>query len=154
MNGTMSNKTDTRTLPPSALQELRGRIVRFRLQGKTNRSVAKLVGVSERHASTVWQSYLREGNEAILSRRRGRKPGQHKKMGGAQEQRVLEMLHQTPSSLGIVVELWTRSLLQEAIKRLLKIHVPIRTIGEYLKRWGISAQRPIIFNSTANSPEL
>jgi len=35
--------------------------------------------------------------------------------------------------------LWTRV----AVKQLWSIKMPIRTVGEYLKRWGFTPQRPL-----------
>lgn len=150
----MPQKKDTRTLPVTILQELRGQIVSLRKRGKTNRQVAQSLGVSERHASTVWQRYLREGNTAILSRQRGRKTGQHKKMGMQQERQVLDLLLEKPLDLGISGELWTRDKLQQAIRQHLKIEVSIRTVGERLKLWGMVPEKPIALNSESNPPKI
>jgi transposase len=38
--------------------------------------------------------------------------------------------------------LWTRQAVQQLIKYQYKIAMPIRTVGEYLKRWGFTAQKP------------
>ncbi len=38
--------------------------------------------------------------------------------------------------------LWTRQAVQQLIKHQYKIEMPIRTVGEYLKRWGFTPQKP------------
>jgi transposase len=155
MYGTaMNEKKDTRTLPPQIQQELRRRVIRLRQLGKTNRQVAKTLGVSERHASTVWQRYLREGGTSILNQKRGRKTGQHRKMGIKQDKQTLDLMFEKPSSMGLVGELWTRGTLQLAIKRHLKIDVSIRTVGERLKLWGMTPEKPIKLNSEDNPPKI
>jgi transposase len=155
MYGTaMNEKKDTRTLPPQIQQELRRRVIRLRQLGKTNRQVSKTLGVSERHASTVWQRYLREGGTSILNQKRGRKTGQHRKMSIKQDKQTLDLMFEKPSSMGLAGELWTRVTLQQAIERHLKIDVSIRTVGERLKLWGMIPEKPIKLNSEDNPPKI
>lgn len=150
----MKIKTDTRKLMSNTQQIMRGEIVHLRMLGKSNRYVAETVGVSERHASSIWQRYLREGNAAIISRKRGRREGEQMVLNHDQEIEVLKMLNKKPSCFRIESQLWTRCFLQQAIKNHLKIDVSIRTIGVRLKLWGMVPQRPIVLNSEFNSPEI
>ena len=39
--------------------------------------------------------------------------------------------------------LWTRAAVMALIKQELAIELPVRTVGEYLKRWGFTPQKPI-----------
>ena len=39
--------------------------------------------------------------------------------------------------------LWTRGAVQALIKKRCGIEMPIRTVGEYLKRWGFTPQKPL-----------
>jgi transposase len=39
--------------------------------------------------------------------------------------------------------LWSRRAVQALIQEVAKIEMPIRTVGEYLRRWGMTPQRPI-----------
>ena len=39
--------------------------------------------------------------------------------------------------------LWTRIAVQRFIRELYKIKMPIRTVGEYLSRWGFTPQKPL-----------
>jgi transposase len=38
--------------------------------------------------------------------------------------------------------LWSRIAVQQLIKQLWAMRVPIRTVGEYLKRWEVTPQKP------------
>ena len=48
----------------------------------------------------------------------------------------------TPEQLKFKCCLWTRKSVIELIKREFGIEMPLRTVGEYLKRWGFTVQRP------------
>lgn len=49
----------------------------------------------------------------------------------------------TPDQLKFPFALWTREALQQLIKEKYQIRMPIRTVGEYLKRWGFTPQKPV-----------
>ena len=46
-------------------------------------------------------------------------------------------------SWGIASALWTRQAVQELIEQQAGIRLPIRTVGEYLRRWGYTPQKPV-----------
>src|SRR5258708_25931493 len=48
-----------------------------------------------------------------------------------------------PTRCLISSALWTRQAVQELIKQRVGIRLPIRTVGEYLKRWGFTPQKPV-----------
>ncbi|BBO72618.1 hypothetical protein DSCW_00350 [Desulfosarcina widdelii] len=39
--------------------------------------------------------------------------------------------------------LWTRIAVQQLIKQLWSVTMPVRTVGDYLKRWGFTPQKPL-----------
>jgi transposase len=52
------------------------------------------------------------------------------------------IIDKTPDQLKMPFALWTRQAVQQLIKHQYKIAMPIRTVGEYLKRWGFTPQKP------------
>lgn len=48
----------------------------------------------------------------------------------------------TPDQLKMPYVLWTRKAVMEQIEQEAGIKMPIRTVGEYLKRWGFTPQKP------------
>ncbi|MBE6863884.1 MAG: winged helix-turn-helix domain-containing protein [Ruminococcus flavefaciens] len=48
----------------------------------------------------------------------------------------------TPDQLKLKGCLWTRNNVRELIQQRYGIIMPIRTIGEYLKCWGLTVQHP------------
>lgn len=146
--------SDTRNLPATVQQELRQKIIQLRSLGEPNWKVAESLGISERHASATWQRYVRCGNLAIPSKQRGRREGQHKKLGNKHELQVINLLLEKPSNLGLTGELWTRDVLRQAIRRHLKINVSLSTVGSLLRSWGMIPQKPILVHQESATPKV
>ncbi len=45
--------------------------------------------------------------------------------------------------MGIASALWTRQAVRELISQQFGLRLPIRTVGEYLRRWGFTPQNPV-----------
>jgi hypothetical protein len=54
-----------------------------------------------------------------------------------------EIVGNNPRQMSLPFALWTRAAVQMAIKLRFNIDMPIRTVGEYLRRWAFTPQRPI-----------
>jgi transposase len=135
---------DARTHSPETQHQIRKQIIRLREQGISNRVVAEGVGISESHASTVWQRYLKEGSKAIKLGKRGRRAGEQRTLSAKQEREIQKaMIDKTPDQLKLAFALWTRDAVKLLIRHWYGIEMPIRTVGEYLKRWGFTPQKPI-----------
>ena len=50
---------------------------------------------------------------------------------------------ENPKQLSLPFALWNRRAVMQMIKVLFEIDMPIRTVGEYLLRWGYTPQRPM-----------
>src|SRR5258708_34456846 len=48
----------------------------------------------------------------------------------------------TPEDVGIGAPLWTRRAAAELLRREYGIDMPVRTVGEYLRRWGYTPKVP------------
>ena len=48
-----------------------------------------------------------------------------------------------PNQMKLPFALWNRRAVMQLIEQLYGIQMPIRTVGEYLRRWGYTAQRPV-----------
>jgi hypothetical protein len=53
-----------------------------------------------------------------------------------------KMVDKCPEQLKLDFALWTREAARQLIKQEYAIEMPVRTVGEYLKRWGFTPQRP------------
>ena len=137
-------KTDTRKLKLEALQQLRHQAIRLRKKGMTYKAISEVIDV---HYSTIcgwWKSYEKEGVKGIRLKTRGRKHGTQRTLNPEQEKELQKIIEdKEPDQLKLPFALWTRRAIQQIIKKLYRIDMPIRTIGEYLKRWGFTPQKPL-----------
>lgn len=136
-------KRDARKLSSDAQHELRLRGVSMLLTGKTYRDVAESLDVSTT-ALQNWMSLFREGGvDALRPKRRGRVYGTKRKLTQRQEQVIQrELVDKDPEQLKLPFVLWTRFAVGQLIWKRYGIGLPVRTLGEYLKRWGFTPQRP------------
>lgn len=140
----MMKKIDARALSAEALELLRRQALTLRRETTlTWAEIAKVCGVS---ISTVlkWsRRFAGEGEAALVPKRRGRKHGAGRTLTLAQELKLREtLLEQSPGQLSLPFALWNRRAVQSAVHQLFGIEMPIRTVGEYLLRWGFTPQRP------------
>jgi transposase len=104
--------------------------------------IADLLDVSESAVRKWWTLYGHRGMKAIRLGRRGRPRGARRSLGKDQEREVKRMIvDKTPEQLKMPVVLWTRQAIQELIERTYGVKMPIRSVGNYLSRWGFTHQR-------------
>ncbi|GAB3326143.1 IS630 family transposase [Haliea atlantica] len=53
-----------------------------------------------------------------------------------------QLIDKTPDQLKLRYALWTREAVQQLIQQVTGLKLAIRTVGEYLKRWGLTVQKP------------
>jgi transposase len=137
-------KTDARKLSSEVQYALRQQIVRLRKQGRPNREVAHIIGVTERHTSKIWQTYIREGSSAIKLGQRGRRYGGSRRLLKEQEIELKRLLvDKMPDQIKLPFALWNRDAIRLAIKQRYGTDLPLRTITDYLKRWDFTPQKPV-----------
>ena len=139
------DKLDARSLSEESLKELRRQAHRLRSEGRTWSEIASIAGV---HLSTVmsWSRRFDIGSAGVremASGQRGRRFGEGRTLDLADEVGLRELIvNGPPSRLGLPYALWSRRAVQEAVQAKFAIDMPIRTVGEYLRRWGFTPQRP------------
>jgi transposase len=137
-------KIDARQHSPEMQYEIRKQVIRLRKQGIRNKVLAEGLGISIGRASKIWQSYSKGGSKAIKLGRRGRRTGEKRTLTTEQENQLKRsLIDKTPDQLKLPFALWTRDAVKLLIKQNFGVDMPIRTVGEYLKRWGFTPQKPI-----------
>jgi len=134
---------DARSLPQGAQEELRRRAVSLVGGGRSQVEVAGLLSVSANAVGNWVRAHRRGGDQALGSRRRGRRGG-HTKLTLAQQQKVARLIvGNNPDQLKLPGFLWTRALVRDLIRQRFQIEVGEDTAGRYLRAWGFSPQKPM-----------
>lgn len=138
------DKLDARKLPPTTQNYLRQQAIRLRKDGKPVMDIAAYLGVHRNTVTRWWHESLQGGESAFYQHPRGRRRGEKRTLSIAQETRVQQVIVSAfPDSVGIDSALWTRRAVQQFIQHTCQVRMPLRTVGEYLKRWGYSPQKPL-----------
>ena len=105
--------------------------------------MAELLGLSRETVSRWWTAYVDHGLEALPGDRTGRPVGSGRTLNDGQAARLRTILNEkSPEEVGIASPLWTRRAVAELIRKEYGIDMPVRTVGEYLERWGYTAKVP------------
>ena len=106
--------------------------------------IAHILGIHRNSPAKWWKQYTAGGMKAIRSKRRGITTGMNRHMSKEQEHEVQKcIIDKTPDQYKLTFALWTRQAVGELIRLETGIDMPIRTVGEYLMRWGFTPQKPL-----------
>src|SRR5258708_2917681 len=134
---------DARQLSDEVLEALRLRAVRGCEMGFTEADVAEMLGVSRGTVSRWWAAYKASGPGALPGERTGRPTGSGRTLNDEQAARIQAIIDsRCPDEAGIASPLWSRRAIGDLVRKECGIEMPVRTVGEYLKRWGYTAKRP------------
>lgn len=136
-------KIDFRTVDESSRYTLRKRAIRLIESGKKKKDVAELFGVKAGTISEWWKLYSEKGISGLKSKKKGRNSEDMKLLSSAQEQTIQKMItDKMPDQLKLPYGLWTRKAVKELVFQEFGVKVAINTMGDYLRKWGFSPQRP------------
>jgi transposase len=134
---------DARQLPDDVLAALRLRALRGIELGFRECDLAELLGVSRGTVCHWWTAYQEGGLDAVPGDRTGRPQGSGRTLDDQQSRHLQDLIDDnTPRQLGLAAALWSRRAVRDLIRREYGLRMPVRTVGEYLKRWGYTAKRP------------
>lgn len=124
---------------------MRATALRLREQGHTYKAIGEAVGVHPRTVAYWLEVARRKGREAaIAGGPRGALPGERRSLGAAQESLIRQLLLDSlPDALQPGFALWTRETVRALIALRCGFLMPVRTVGEYLRRWGYVMPPPL-----------
>jgi transposase len=86
----------------------------------------------------------RNKEKTITVKKCGRPLGYGRTLTKIQEKEIQRVIvDKYPDQLKLDFALWTREAVKLAIRQKYGIDMPVRTVGEYLKRWGYTPQKPV-----------
>jgi transposase len=137
-------KLDARKLPSEVQQHNRNLAIRLFQEGKKRKEIASIVGVHYGVVCRWIQAWQQGGKQAIKLKKRGRSSGERRILTEAQESALKKLLvEKNPKQLKLPFALWNRRAIQSVVYKMWRVRIAIRTIGDYLKRWGFTPQKPI-----------
>ena len=133
-----------RHIPAEAQDEIRRRAIEALNNGFKQVEVSRLMSLPERTIRR-WVAQMRSaGVKSLEPKRRGRRAGEASALGVPQMKRIETMvLGKMPDQLRLPFYLWTREAVGDLIAREYGVSLCPASIGNYLKRWGMSPQKPV-----------
>jgi transposase len=136
-------KMDFRILSSQERFLFRKRAISMIKAGKKQKEVSEYFGVREATICEWKKSYEKFGNKGLKDKVRGVKSEDKKLLSPKQEKAIQEMIIDTmPDQLKLPYALWTRKAVKELVEREFGVVLAINTMGDYLRSWGYSPQKP------------
>jgi transposase len=139
------DKEDARKRSPDAQHEKRKQVIRLHRRSLNRRQISAMTGMGYRSVCRIIDAYKVGGLGALAPKVRGRKRGMQRKLDEAQEQTIQQIIcEKRPEQLRMRFALWSRQAVLQLVKSQFGIELAVQTMGEYLKRWGFTPQKPIL----------
>lgn len=137
------DKMDFRKLSSEQRYCFRLRAINLIKSGKKQKDVATLFGVRTNTVGDWVKAYKTEGLKGLKDKTRGVKSEDKKLLTVKIEKKIQKMIIDTmPDQLKLPYALWTRKSVKELVEREFGIILAISTMGNYLRSWGFSPQKP------------
>lgn len=136
-------KNDFRSLPAEERNAIRRTAVRMVNKGEKQKNVATLFGVRYSTVSEWVKKYRESGYTGLKDQNRGAKSEDRKLLTTKQEKQIQNMItDKMPDQLKLDFALWTRKAVMELVEREFEIKLGLTTMGDYLRKWGFTPQKP------------
>jgi transposase len=136
---------DARKLTQEAQEAIRLRAMKvIFVDGKKIAEVVDLFGVSRAAVNKWIAAHKKGGQEALLKKKRGRRSQDMTLLKPHQCAIIVTLIaDRCPDQLKMPFMLWTREAVGMLIEQRFGIKLAIRSVGNYLKRWGFTSQKPL-----------
>ena len=134
---------DRRRASAETRAELRSQVLALREEGRTFIEISAVTGYARTYCVTLAGKLEKRPDLATVVKRGGRPTGKGRHLTSRQEAQALRWVcGRYPDQLRLPFALWTRRAVQELFRTKFNVAMPIRTVGLYLERWGLTPQRP------------
>lgn len=138
------DKEDARYQTLAQLHERRKQVIRLHRKQHGVMSIATLTGLSYPTVRKAIDLYEAGGYAAIKPAARGHRQGEGRCLTPEQETAIQRTIcDKRPEQLKMDFALWNRAAVVQLIKQEYDICLSVRGVGNYLKRWGFTPQKPI-----------
>jgi len=134
---------DFRTVNSATRDEIRKRAIKQLNSGVKKKDIASLYGVNPNTVTNWFKRYKQDGLKGLRDHKRGVSSASKKLLNESQEKDIQLMITDVmPDQLKLDYGLWTRKAVKELVEREYGIILAINTMGDYLRSWGFSPQKP------------
>ena len=136
-------KIDLRKLNIDEVYTVRKQVVRLKKQGRSGSEIEEMVGIHQSRISEIWTVYAKGGMAALKPKTSGRKPKSNMLLSVEEQKEIRQtIISKTPNQLKLAGFLWTLAKISQAIYDTYHKRASVRCLSNYMKRWGLSCQRP------------
>ena len=136
---------DLRRMNNEELHAVRKQVIRLKKQGRKGREIEEITGLYQTRISQIWKAYRTDGNAGIKPQKSGRKPNSQMLLTDKEQRELREtIISKAPNQLKLAGFLWTLAKISQYIWSTYKKHVSVRCLSNYMKRWGLTCQRPTL----------
>lgn len=134
-------KDDFRTIDDNIRASYRKKAIILNKKGMSKGNIAILFGVNKNTVTNWFKAYNERGS--FKSKKKGVKSEDKKLLSKEQEKAIQNMIiDKMPDQLKLDFALWTRKAVKELVEREFGIVLAINTMGDYLRKWGFTPQKP------------
>lgn len=135
---------DSRKLKIEALNERRRQVAVCLQRGMTQKAAAELCGMAYGTVRKIKRKLDAGGLKAVVVVKKGRPVAKGRILSREQEKEARTIIaERTPDQLKLPYALWSRQAVREMVQRRYDRKLAVRTVGNYLKRWGYTPQKPL-----------
>ena len=136
---------DARKLSQDTQEALRLRAIKsVVIDGMKIAEVVNLFGVSRAAVNKWISAHKKGGQKALLKKKRGRRSSDMTLLKPYQCAIIVNLItDRCPDQLKMPFMLWTREAVGMLIERRFGVKMAVRSVGNYLKRWGFTPQKPL-----------
>ena len=103
-----------------------------------------MLGISQGTVRHAIRRFEAAGSSGLKAQPVGRKTGEGRQLTAEQEPHLQKLIcDKRPEQLKLNLAFWSRSAVGLLILQKCGIKMLVRSVGEYLKRWGFTPQKPI-----------
>lgn len=138
-------KEDGRKLSRQAQFERRKQAVRLHKRGMAIHGIAAALSMGHVSVRAAIKAAAAGGIKALAPKPTGRPVGSCRTLSPEQELHIQRQICKSrPEQLKLEFALWSRAAVLALVKQEFGVELPVRTMGEYLRRWGFTPQKPIV----------
>lgn len=135
---------DLRKVGVEGLKQIRSQVVRLKEMCKSGKEIEELTGVRQNRVSEIWTAYKREGEASLTRKRGGRKKGEKMALTEEEQKAIRKVIvEKEPKEYGLPGSLWTLQKVCSYIEKTYGKKISDGCASDYMRRWGLSSQRPV-----------